>query len=347
MKRVLFQKTVSLCVIVALLGCGSSSASEEGGALFPPIEPYDTGFLKVSELHKLYWEVCGNEEGVPVMVLHGGPGASANPNMRRFFDPGIFKIILFDQRGAGRSIPRAEWKENTTLHLVEDINKIRDRLGIKGKAMLFGGSWGTTLALAYAQAYPENVSGMVLRGVFTGSKEEIDHFYHGGTSTFYPDNFAKLKSILPRPEIMDYPAQLFSMTQSKDAAVREKAIKGWAYYELRLAGLSMDPGFCERIINEYDMTAFSVLENHYMMNGCFFKDGQLLENAGTIAHVPTFIVNGRYDIICPPATAFALASRLDVVKLEITIAGHSQNEPVNTEALVRGVEWVLENAGKD
>jgi proline iminopeptidase len=262
--------------------------------------------------------------------------------MARFFDPGKFRIILFDQRGAGRSKPRGAWRENTTQLLMEDINKVRDHLGVKDKVLLFGGSWGTTLAVAYAEAYPEKVCGLVLRGVFLGSRAEIDHFYHGGVAKFFPENFAALRALVPAPERKQYPRQLFEMTQSGDPEVRKRAIEGWAYYEIRMSSLEMTDERCREIVKKYDMTAFSVLENHYMMNGCFLEEGQLLKNADRIAHIPAFIVNGRFDVICPPITAQALASRLETVKLELTAAGHSQSETATTEALLRGVEWVAE-----
>lgn len=329
---------------VILYFCTASllQAQPDESGLYPMTQPLRSGYIEVSEEHELYWEVCGIEEGLPVIVLHGGPGGTAGPDMRRFFDPDEFKVILFDQRGAGRSRPKGEWKENTTQLLIEDINKLRDHLGVKGKAMLFGGSWGTTLAVAYAEAHPDRVCGMVLRGVFLGSRAEIDHFYHGGVAKFFPENFAKLKQLVPAPERKDYPRQLFEMTQSRDPEVRRRAIEGWAYYEIRMASLQMTDERCLKIVTNYDMTAFSVLENHYMMNACFLEEGQLLKNAEKIAHIPTFIVNGRFDVICPPITACALADRLETKKLELTPAGHSQLEAPTIAALMNGVKWVAE-----
>ena len=310
--------------------------------LYPEIEPLRTGYLKVSEIHELYWEVCGREDGIPLIVLHGGPGGSARPRMRRFADPDKFKMILFDQRGAGRSHPLAEYRENNTQLLVEDINTLREHLGVTGKAIIFGGSWGSTLAVAYAEAHPELVSGLVLRGVFLASKEEIDHFYHGGSAAHYPENFQRLKNVVPNPESLDYPRQLFEMTQSEDPEERQRAIDGWAFYEIRMVSLDMSDEKAQDIIDEYDMTAFSVLENYYMMNHCFVDDGQLLRDASLIAHIPTFIVNGRHDSICPPITAHRLASRLRTVRLELPVAAHSGREPAIAELLVEGVRWVSE-----
>jgi proline iminopeptidase len=334
--------TVMITLILYSLAASALFARTDEPDLHPLTDPLSTGYLEVSEKHSLFWEVRGTERGFPVIVLHGGPGGGAWPDMARFFDPSKFRIILFDQRGAGRSKPKGEWRENTTQLLIEDINSLRDHLGVKGKALLFGGSWGTTLAVAYAEAHPDKVSGLVLRGVFLGSRAEIDHFYHGGVAKFFPENFARLRAILPAPERKDYPRQLFDMTQSKDQDVCKRAIEGWAYYEIRMSSLNMTDERCAEIVTKYDMTAFSVLENHYMMNHCFLDEGQLLENAEKIAHIPAFIVNGRFDVICPPITARALADRLKTVKLELTAAGHAQSEPPTTEALLRGVEWVAE-----
>lgn len=326
-------------IMAMALNLAAAGVSSEDD-LYPVGEPLRTGYLKVSELHSLYWEVCGNEDGIPVIGLHGGPGGQAGPDMRRFFDPKKYKIVLFDQRGAGRSKPVAEWRENNTQLLIEDINRIREHVGIKGKAMLFGGSWGSTLAVAYAEAYPELVSGMVLRGIFLGSKAEIDGFFHGGTAAFFPENYKKLQAVVKNPEIHNYPEQLFKMTQSEDKNERNRAIKGWAYYEIRMVSMGMTDQLCQQICDQYDLTAFSVLETYYMMNGCFVKDRQLLENADKIADIPTWIVNGRYDAICPPVTAVELASKLKNVKLDIPMAAHSQQEPVITESMFKGVKWV-------
>jgi proline iminopeptidase len=323
--------------------------AEDKLALFPPIEPHRAGHLKVSDLHEIYWEVCGSEQGAPVIVLHGGPGARVTPEMRRFFDPAKHRIILFDQRGAGRSRPSGEWRENTTSLLVEDIQKLRRHLGVEGKAILFGGSWGTTLGLAYAQAYPEFVSGMLLRGVFLATKAEVDYFYHGGTAAHFPENFERLRSVVPRPAQLDYPRQLFEMTQSEDAAIRRKAINGWAFYEIRMGSLEMTDEACERRVSsvpEDVLRAFSVLENYYMMNACFLEEGQLFRRADRIAKIPTYIVNGRYDAVCPPRMAYELASRLKDTKLELPVAGHSQSDPANTEALLRGARWLSERVSR-
>jgi proline iminopeptidase len=331
--------------VTVIAGCAAPDAPDkpEDSPLYPPIEPYESGYLAVSDEHELYWEQSGNPDGFPVIVLHGGPGGMASPEMRQFFDPERFRMLLFDQRGAVRSRPVGEWRENTTQLLVEDINTLRDHVGIEGKAILFGGSWGTTLALAYAEKYPDLVAGMLLRGVFLGSREDIDFFYHGGAAALFPDAWERLRGILPQPDSLDYPRQLFEMATGEDPEARRLAIEEWAYYEIRMMSVSMTDETATGIVEQYaeSLTSFSVLENFYMMNGCFLEDGQLLRDVGRIAHIPTFIVHGRFDAICSPRGAWELARRLDNVHLEITAnAGHSQNEPANLEALVRGGQWL-------
>jgi proline iminopeptidase len=263
--------------------------------------------------------------------------------MAAFFDPERFYLILHDQRGAGRSRPRAEWHDNTTQLLVGDIDRLRDHLGVEGQVMLWGGSWGTTLALAYAETHPEKVSGLVLRGVFLATKAEIDHFYHGGASLFFPDAFERLQKALPHPERHDYPQQLFDLAQSSDETIRQRAIDEWAYYEIRMSSVGMTDERSQEIVDTYDLTAFSVLENYYMSHSCFLEEGQLLRDAHRIAHIPTFIVNGRFDVVCPPRAAYQLASRLRNVEMELTAeAGHSFRERTNTAALLRGTRWVAD-----
>jgi len=345
MKRVL----VSACLLLLLLtlgaawGAGDATSVSPVSALFPEIEPLQSGHLRVSDLHEIYWEVCGNPEGIPVFVLHGGPGGQAGPELRQYFDPQRFFIILHDQRGSGRSRPVAEWRENTTQELVEDINRLREHLGITGKAILWGGSWGSTLALTYAETYPERVSGLVLRGVFLATQAEIDYFYHGGAAMFFPENFQRLREVVPEPESLDYPRQLFEMTQSDDPATRKRAIDGWAYYEIRMISVGISDEQSQEIVDQYDMTSFSVLENYYMSHRCFLEEGQLLRDVAKIAHLPTFIVNGRFDVICPPRHAWELSKRFTNVKVEFPAgAGHTAREQANTTALVRGTEWVAD-----
>jgi len=337
----------ALALVTLALEAAPLAAAQSSGALFPEIQPRHTGYLRVSEIHEIYWEECGNPEGIPAIVLHGGPGGSAGPRMRRFFDPARFRVLLFDQRGAGRSRPPAEWRENTTQLLVEDIETLRDHVGMDGRAILLGGSWGSTLAVAYAETHPDKVAGLVLRGVFLASKDEIDHFYHGGAARFFPEAWERLRAALPHPERFDYPHQLFETITKGDAAARKKAIESWAFYEIRMVSTTMTDGECERIVRSGDMTPFSLLENWYMANGCFLDDDQLLREVGKIAAIPTYIANGRYDAICPPITAVRLASKLRDVKLEIVPdAGHTDYEPAIERALVNGVRWVADRVSE-
>lgn len=344
--RIMRSVVVALGLAVVAVG---ACTPHDASPLHPMLEPSRSGYFRVSDVHELYWEVVGSPDGVPVIVLHGGPGGSAGPDYRRFFDPERFHVLLFDQRGAGRSRPKGEWRDNNTQLLVEDINLLRAHAGFDGKAILFGGSWGTTLALAYAESHPERVSGIVLRGVFLATRDEIDHFYHGGASRFFPENWNRLREIIPEPERLNYPAQLFELITGDDPVLRERAIEGWAYYEIRMSSVGMTDEATREIIERYRdrMMPFALLENYYMMHGCFLEEGQLLRDVHRIADIPTFIVNGRLDPICPPRTAYELAQRLKRVQLDLPdSSGHSQNEPATLAALVRGVEWVADQIEK-
>ncbi len=231
---------LSIVFLFALFldACQGAKTPVNETKLWPPIEPFQSGYLKVSEIHEIYYELSGNPEGKPVFFLHGGPGGSSSPYMRRFCDPDKFLMVLSDQRGAGKSKPYGEIKENTTQHLVEDIERLRNHLKLE-KIILFGGSWGTTLGLAYAEAYPENVSGIVLRGVFMATKEEIDHFYHGGVGRYFPETYEKLLSVLPEPSRQPLPAYLFQLIQEGSQADKAKYSRAWAKYEGKISGLEI------------------------------------------------------------------------------------------------------------
>jgi proline iminopeptidase len=305
--------------------------------LWPPIEPFQSGYLKVSEIHEIYYELSGNPEGKPVFFLHGGPGGSSSPYMRRFCDPDKFLMVLSDQRGAGKSKPYGEIKENTTQHLVEDIERLRKHLKLE-KIILFGGSWGTTLGLAYAEAYPENVSGIVLRGVFMATKEEIDHFYHGGVGRYFPETYEKLLSVLPEPSRQPLPAYLFRLIQEGSQADKAKYSRAWAKYEGKISGLEVPDTVIKNWIENSNPYAFSLFENFYMTNGCFLEEGQLFKNAEKISHIPTIIINGRYDVICPPVTAYRLHKLLPKSKLIIAEgAGHWMGEKPIERALIEAM----------
>lgn len=325
---VMLTRIILLVMIFCLLiGC------QQGTQQPMEVKPYKTGFLKVSEIHKIYYQLGGNPTGTPVMYLHGGPGAGCSPRYFKYFNLDVFNVILHDQRGAGKSKPFADIRENTTQYLVEDIEKLRLHLNLD-KVILIGGSWGSTLALAYAETYPDRVSGIVLRGVFTSTQAEIDHFYHGGVSKFFPEEFEKLSSNMEDPRTFNYPAQLLNAMQSSDSLTRAEYARLWAEYEGKIAFLHVEQETIDGWFKFWDPLAFSVIENYYMSHKCFLKEGQLLDNTDKIAHIPTVIVNGRYDVICPPITAYKLHNRLRRSKLVIVEkAGHSASEPGITQAL--------------
>ncbi len=337
----MLKKSIGVNLLISALLVSAMTLCLFGqSSLWPPTSPYQTGFLKVSDIHEIYYQLGGTPEGKPVIFLHGGPGGGCTPNYFRFFNPEKFHIILHDQRGCGLSKPNSELKGNTTQHLVQDIEKLRNHLKL-GKVILFGGSWGSTLALAYAETYPENVAGMVLRGIFTSTSEEIDYFYHGGAGAFFPDAYEKLVKLLPHPEKKNYPAQLLEKLVSKDPAVREKYAAAWTAYELKLAFLDMPEQRLERILTfiKPKIYAFALLESHYMANNCFLEEDQLLKNAGKLRGIPLIMVNGRYDAICPPKNAFRLHRLLPGSKLVITgKAGHSASEPETEKQLVEAVK---------
>jgi proline iminopeptidase len=301
--------------------------TQERTTLWPDIEPYTSGHLQVSKIHEIYFEACGNPEGKPVFVLHGGPGARISPYYRRFFNPEAFHIVLHDQRGTGMSRPFLELEENTTPHLVEDIEKLRVHLQC-GKIILFGGSWGSTLALAYAETYPENVDGIVIRGIFTAAKDEMDHYYAGGVKVFFPEEYLRLEETFGPPLS---PQVILEKIQKEDSEKRYNYSKAWTAYEAKIAELHISDRDVFGMVNSKQIAglvrSLALLENHYMANGCFFEEGQLLENADLIKNIPTVIVNGRYDMICPPLNAYRLHQRLSNSRLVIVEeAGHSMSE---------------------
>jgi len=322
-----------------ILTCCTNSVSEEVTALWPDIEPYHTDYLQVSDIHKIYYEACGNQEGKPVFVLHGGPGARISPYYRRFFNPEAFHVILHDQRGTGLSKPFLELRENTTWDLVEDIEKLRKHMKCE-KIILFGGSWGSTLALAYAETYPENVSGIVIRGIFTATKEELDHYYSSGVKVFFPETYAKLGEVFGQPLT---PENMLNLIQKEDSEKRFEYSKAWTAYEAKIAELNISDVEVTGMVNSPQIAdivrSLALLENYYMSNGCFFEEGQLLNNAGLIKAIPTVIVNGRYDMICPPITAYRLHQLLPLSELVIVEeAGHSMSEPGIELALLRAMK---------
>ncbi len=302
--------------------------------LFPAIEPYDARMLDVGDGHTIYVEQCGNPAGLPVVVLHGGPGGGCSPAMRRYFDPKTYRVILFDQRGCGRSRPHASVEANTTWHLVADIEKIRETLHID-TWLVFGGSWGATLSLIYAQTHPDRVMYLVLRGIFLMTKAELRWFYGGGAGNFWPENWRRFVNLVPEDErddlITAYNKRLFS----GDAAQEARFARSWAAWENSLASIHGD-GRSGAGPSQY-ARAFARLENHYFMNAGFLdEDGQILRDIGRISHIPGTIVQGRFDMICPPISAQRLHEVWPKSKLHIVAgAGHALSESGISAELVR------------
>ncbi|KAB2600689.1 proline iminopeptidase [Pyrus ussuriensis x Pyrus communis] len=274
--------------------------------LYPNIEPYSSGFLKVSDIHTIYWEQSGNPDGQPVVFLHGGPGGGTSPSNRRFFDPEFYRIILFDQRGAGQSTPHACLVENTTWDLISDIEKLREHLEIP-EWQVFGGSWGSTLALVYSQSHPDKVTGIVLRGIFLLRKKEIDWFYEGGAAAIYPDAWEPFRDLIPENERGCFLDAYKKRLNSDDQEIQYAAARAWTMWEMMTAHLLPNNENIKRGEDDKFSLAFARIENHYFVNKGFFpSDGFLLDNIDKIRHIKTMIVQGRYDMCCPMMSAWDL-----------------------------------------
>ena len=311
--------------------------STDTSPLFPEIQPYTSGHLSVDHGHSLYWEECGNPNGAPVLFLHGGPGAGLSPAYRRFFDPAHYRIVLFDQRGAGKSTPLGEYRHNTTSLLIQDIEAIRAMLKID-QWLVFGGSWGSTLALAYGEAHPDACLGFVLRGIFLVTKAEVEWFIHG-INWFYPEVFADFAAAVPEDERHDLLAAYGKRLFSGDPSVYLPAAKSWSRYESSCLYLEPQAGAVEEFEKVEVSLGLGRLEAHYMMHAGFMEEDQLIKNIGKIRHLPAVIVQGRYDVICPPNSAFRLHQAWpgSVLKV-IGNAGHASLEPGITSALVAAIE---------
>lgn len=307
--------------------------------LYEPIEPFDTGMLAVSPIHTIYYEQCGNPDGKPVVFLHGGPGGGIVSLYRRFFDPKAYRIVLFEQRGSGLSTPHANLEDNTTWHLVEDIEKIREHLGIESW-QVFGGSWGSTLALAYAQRHPDRVRELVLRGIFLCRPKEIKWFYQEGASAIYPDVWEEYVSVIPEEERGDFLSAYHRRLTSDDEAVRLEAARAWSVWEGSTSKLFPDAAMIEDFSDPEFALAFARIECHYFMNNAFFdSDNYLIENVDKIRHIPAVIVQGRYDVVCPMMSAWELHRAWPEAELRVTPdAGHSATEPGNISALIEATD---------
>jgi proline iminopeptidase len=294
--------------------------------LYPSIEPFQETFLRVSDLHTLYFEECGNPQGKPVLFIHGGPGGGIQSHYRRYFDPKIYHIILVDQRGCGKSTPHAETRENTTSLLISDFEKIRENLNIK-KWQIFGGSWGSTLALAYAEAHPSVVTELVLRGIFLGRSKELDWMYQWGCSEVFPEAWADFIQIIPEEERDNFRLAYHKKLTSPDQNTRYQAAKAWSIWEGSISKLFYDPTMVKHYGDPEFALAFARIENHYFMNDLFFTPNQLMNEVHKIKHIPTFIVHGRYDMCCPVTNAWELHQAFPESELHIIPdAGHSMSE---------------------
>lgn len=313
--------------------------------LYPPIDPFDQRMLDMGDGHKIYVEQCGNPDGIPVVVLHGGPGGGCSPAMRRYFDASEYRIVLFDQRGCGRSRPHASVVDNTTWHLVADIERIREALGIE-RWVVFGGSWGATLSLIYAQAHPDRAAYLVLRGVFLMTQAELDWFYGGGAGQFFPEQWNLFESLIPEDEKDDLIAAYHRRLFSGDMMMETRFARAWANWENALASIDNDGPMGESPA-QY-ARAFARLENHYFTHKGFLeRDGQILHDMPMISHIPGTVVQGRYDMICPPASAWKLTQRWSRGELKmVPLAGHALSEPGISAELVRTTKAILREAGR-
>lgn len=313
--------------------------------LYPPIRPNSSRMLSVGGRHQLYLEECGNPEGIPVVFVHGGPGGGCRETDRCFFDPEVYRIILFDQRGAGRSQPHACLEDNHTPALIGDMEKIRETLGVE-RWLVFGGSWGSTLSLLYAQAHPERVLGLVLRGIFLCRSRDIEWFYKSGASEIFPDYWQDFICHVEPGKRENPVAAYYQLLTGDNELERMGAAKAWSTWEGRCATLDPSPAVVDHFSGPRFALALARIECHYFVNDCFIRPDQILAECHRLADIPGVIVHGRYDIICPVEGAFSLARAWPGARLEVVrAAGHSSSEPGIADALVRATDAMAKTVG--
>jgi proline iminopeptidase len=306
--------------------------------LYPEIEPFDSGMLDVGDGHSIYWERSGTRGAKPAVFLHGGPGGTIRPAHRRLFDPKLYDVILFDQRGCGKSTPHASLDNNTTWDLVADMERLREMAGFD-KWLVFGGSWGSTLALAYAETHPERASELVLRGIFTVRRAELEWYYQHGASQFFPDKWERFLAPIPEAERGDLMAAYRKRLTGDDYAVKVEAAKVWSIWEGQTITLLPDTSVSDPHAADAYALAFARIENHYFVHGGWVEDGQLIRDAGKLKDIPGIIIQGRYDMACPPATAWELHKAWPQSELHLVEgAGHAFSEPGILDRLIRATD---------
>lgn len=311
--------------------------------LFPEIKPYKRHQLKVSDIHELYADEAGNPNGLPVLFVHGGPGSACDASSRRFYDPSKYRIITFDQRGCGRSTPHSSLDENTTQDLIEDIEKIRQYLEVE-QFVLFGGSWGSTLSLLYAQRYPQHVHAMVLRGIFLCRQVDLDWLYRDGANRIFPDNWDEFQRAIPESERGDLVEAYYKRLTGEDELARMAAAKAWSAWEGNCSKLRPSAEAMAKFTKPHNAMALSRIETHYFMNKGFIEENQILKNMDAIKDIPGTIIHGRYDIVCPLDNAYILHHHWPASELHIVRdAGHSASEPGNVDALIRATHDIVKN----
>ena len=316
----------------------SDTASPERRTLYPAIEPYRSGRLDVGDGHEIYWEQCGNPDGIPALFLHGGPGAGCSPDHRRQFDPDRYNVLLLDQRGSGRSTPHASLEANTTWHLIDDIERLRAIAGVE-KWLVFGGSWGSTLALAYAQAHPARTAGLILRGIFLMHQWELDWLFQEGASRIFPDKWEHFLAPIPEAERGDLVAAYQRLLTHKDPALRMAAAKAWSGWEAETVTLLPNDKVMATHTSDDFAIAIARIENHYMVHRGWLEDGQLLRDADRLRGIEAVIVQGRYDCCTPPAAAWMLHRAWPEAMLHIVPdGGHMFNEPGILDGLIRATD---------